>query len=126
CTSTASWSAAPTSSRRCSSRVSSPSCSTSSNRPRPPPRPNRPASTAPRRPATAPPPPQRGHRTPPPPPPPAPAAPDRVGLDAGPPLGGVLANLERGAAAAGRDDVRVVDREPGALQAVGVGELGAQ
>jgi monothiol glutaredoxin len=54
------------------------------------------------------------------------AASDRVGLDAGRLLGGVLANLERGAAAAGRDDVRVVDREPGALEAVDVVDLGAE
>src|ERR671923_2589802 len=48
------------------------------------------------------------------------------GLDAGRLLGGVLADLERGTAAAGRDDVRVVDREPGALEAVDVVDLGAE
>src|SRR5687767_14450315 len=44
-------------------------------------------------------------------------------LDGGGRLGRVLADLERGAAAAGGDDVRVVDRKPGALEAVDVVDL---
>src|SRR5436190_2596673 len=47
-------------------------------------------------------------------------------LDRGGLLGGVVAHLEGGAAAAGRDDVRVVDHEPRALQAVDVVDLGAE
>ena len=50
---------------------------------------------------------------------------ERKGLD-GRLLGGVLANLERGAAAAGGDDVRVVDDEAGALEAVDVVDLRAE
>src|SRR3954452_4236775 len=40
--------------------------------------------------------------------------------------GGVLANQERGATAAGCDDVRVVDDEAGTLEAVDVVDLGAE
>ena len=53
------------------------------------------------------------------------AASDRRQLDRGG-LGSVLFHLERGAATAGRDDVRVVDLEPGALQAFDVVDLGAE
>ena len=41
-------------------------------------------------------------------------------------FGRVLADLEGGAAAAGGDDVRVVDHEAGALEAVHVVDLGAE
>src|SRR5215211_3158008 len=47
------------------------------------------------------------------------------GLD-GSLLGGVLADLERGSAAAGGDDVRVVDHEAGALEAIDVVDLRAE
>src|SRR5215216_4064177 len=50
---------------------------------------------------------------------------ERKGLN-GRLLGGVLANLERGAATAGRDDVRVVDHEAGALEAIDVVDLRAE
>ena len=57
---------------------------------------------------------------------PGPAAADRPELDVRGLLVRVLADLERGAAAAGRDDVRVVDAEAGALQALDVVDLGAE
>ena len=55
------------------------------------------------------------------------AASDRRQLDEPQRLGGrVLFHLERGAATAGRNHVRVVDLEPGALQALDVVDLGAE